>query len=362
MQDIIPDLERWREREQPIALATVVETWGSAPRAAGAKMAMTPDGDISGSVSGGCVEGAVYDTGLQVLQTGRPALLHFGVADENAWEVGLACGGNIDIFVQPIDFPSYEALKEALRLEQLIARVTVIRGAEGVVGRELVVYPDGRAVGSLSSDLNKQAREIAISEMERISTRPRAVRVNTSQVGAASEVEILVEIYPPPPVLIIVGGVHIAVVLVELANALGFRTVVIDPRRSFGNENRFPHTNQLFTTWPQEAFQQIKITPATAITMLTHDPKIDDPALRVALTSEAFYIGALGSPRTQEKRRQRLRDSGMDEEVIRRIHGPIGLELGGRTPEEIALAIMAQIVAARNQALGPEGRLQQSFN
>jgi xanthine dehydrogenase accessory factor len=175
-----------------------------------------------------------------------------------------------------------------------------------------------------------------------------------------SDGEVLVEVYPPPPSLILVGGVHIAVTLVSLAKSLGYRTIVIDPRRAFGSENRFRHADRLFSVWPQAAFQEIRINTATAICMLTHDPKIDDPALLIALESDAFYIGALGSERTQEKRRQRLREAGVREGKIDRIRGPIGLPLGGRNPDEIALAIMSQIVAARNLALDGDGNLQQT--
>jgi xanthine dehydrogenase accessory factor len=164
------------------------------------------------------------------------------------------------------------------------------------------------------------------------------------------DVEVFAEVILPPPTLIAVGGVHITIALMALAKTLGYRTVVVDPRSAFGNETRFPNVDQLIPLWPDEAFQQIPITRSTAIAMLTHDPKLDDPALRIALPSPAFYVGALGSRTTQSKRRQRLLADGLNEEEINRLHGPIGLEIGAETPEEIAMSIMAEIVAARNNA------------
>jgi xanthine dehydrogenase accessory factor len=171
----------------------------------------------------------------------------------------------------------------------------------------------------------------------------------TLERPGGEEIELFVEVLAPPPTLVIVGGVHIAIALVSLASTLGFRTVVVDPRQSFGSLERFPHADQLIQSWPQKAFAQIDIDERTAVAMLTHDPKIDDPALQIALKSPAFYVGALGSQRTQAKRRQRLLDSGLSAEQIGRLHGPIGLDIGGVTPEEIALAVLAEIVAVQHQ-------------
>ena len=360
MREIIADVDRWKAAGREIAVATVVETWGSAPRAAGAKLAMTDEGEISGSVSGGCVEGAVVESGLGVLRSGESAMLHFGVADETAWEVGLACGGNIDIFVQRLDPTLYEILREAIHNEELVARVTFIRGGDDLVGREVLIRADGTSAGRLPDGLLEPLVSLALEQMRKDPSRPHASRRVLVPESGRGEVEVLVEVYPPPPTLILIGGVHIAVTLVSLARTLGFRTIVIDPRRAFATEERFSHADRLYSTWPQEAFQEVRINTATAICMLTHDPKIDDPALMVALESEAFYIGALGSQRTQEKRRARLGASGVSEGKISRIHGPIGLPLGGRNPDEIALAIMAQIVGARNLALDEGGFLQQT--
>lgn len=341
MRDILPDLDSWRadaERE-PIALATVIQTWGSSPRRAGAKMAMTPDGKITGSVSGGCVEGAVYETGVDVLKSNRPQLLHFGVADETAWEVGLACGGSIDIFVKPLDTEFFKPLRSVLVEEKNGVLVTVVRGPDELLGREMLVRDDGSVTGTVSDELNPQVMNLANETLAK--GESRRVQLN-------DDVEAFMEVILPPPTLIAVGGVHITIALMALAKTLGYRTVVVDPRTAFGNETRFPNVDQLIQLWPDEAFQEIPLTRSTAVAMLTHDPKLDDPALKIALPSQAFYVGALGSKTTQAKRRQRLLDDGMTEEQLNRLHGPIGLEIGAGTPEEIAMSIMAEIVAARN--------------
>jgi xanthine dehydrogenase accessory factor len=341
MRDILPDLDKWRAdaERKSIALATVVQTWGSSPRRAGAKMAITPDGKITGSVSGGCVEGAVYETGVDVLKSNRPQLLHFGVADETAWEVGLACGGSIDIFVKPLEGEFFRALREILVEEKTAVLVTVIRGPAELLGREMLVEEDGSVTGSLSDELNKPAIDMA----REILTQSESRRAMLND-----DIEVFAEVILPPPTLIAVGGVHITIALMALAKTLGYRTVVIDPRSAFGNEERFPNVDKLVQRWPDEAFEEIPLTRSTAVAMLTHDPKLDDPALKIALPSPAFYVGALGSKTTQAKRRQRLLDDGMTEEQLNRLHGPIGLKIGAGTPEEIAMSIMAEVVAARN--------------
>lgn len=339
MRDILPDLDNWRADNRPIALATVIQTWGSSPRRAGAKMAMTPDGKITGSVSGGCVEGAVYDTGVDVLQSNRPQLLHFGVADETAWEVGLACGGSIDIFVKPLDPEFFKPLRSVLVEEQNAVLVTVVKGTDDLLGQEMLVRDDGDVTGTISDELHSQVLKLANETLTQ--GESRRVQLNDN-------VEVFMEVILPPPTLIAVGGVHITIALMALAKTLGYRTVVIDPRTAFGNETRFPNVDQLIQLWPDEAFQQIPLTRSTAVAMLTHDPKLDDPALKITLPSQAFYVGALGSKTTQAKRRQRLLADGLTEAQLNRLHGPIGLEIGAGTPEEIAMSIMAEIVAARN--------------
>ena len=341
MRDILSDLDQWRAEAKPIALATVIQTWGSSPRRAGAKMALTPDGKITGSVSGGCVEGAVYETGVEVLKSNHPQLLHFGVADETAWEVGLACGGSIDIFVKSLEAELFTPLRSVFVEEISAVLLTVVRGPDHLLGHEMLLREDETVTGTISDELNEPAMNLARETLAQGESRRAMLNEDT---------EVFMEVILPPPTLIAVGGVHITIALMTLAKTLGYRTVVIDPRSAFGNEDRFPHVDQLIPLWPDEAFQQIPITRSTAIAMLTHDPKLDDPALKIALASPAFYVGALGSKTTQAKRRQRLLKEGLTEEQLGRLHGPIGIEIGAGTPEEIAMSIMAEVVAARNKA------------
>jgi xanthine dehydrogenase accessory factor len=336
MKEVLTDINKWQEDgDEPIALATVVQTWGSAPRKEGAKMAMRPGGEISGSVSGGCVEGAVFEEGTQVLETERPKLLHFGVADETAWEVGLACGGTIEVFVERLDTATYHFIRDLITGDKAGASITIIRGPEEKLGQKLTVSRDGNRLGTLGPELDERAI-VAEKKLK-----------GPQRVQLTEDVEVFIDTVRPAPTLIMVGGVHIAIALTSMAKTLGYRTIVIDPRRAFGSEARFPHVDQLIQAWPQKAFAGIELTPETAVTLLTHDPKIDDPALEIILPSDVFYIGALGSNKTHTKRVQRLEEMGFGEAEIGRIYGPIGMDIGASTPEEIALSIMAEIVKAQ---------------
>ncbi|MGD8406591.1 MAG: XdhC family protein [Anaerolineales bacterium] len=337
MQDILADLARWKKENRSIATATVIQTWGSSPRGVGSKMALTLDGEVTGSVSGGCVENAVIEAGIQSLKTGRPQLLHFGVTDETAWEVGLACGGSIDVFVNPLENNFFEDLLSALENNKSLAIATVIRGSDVFLGRKLVIHKYSQSTGWLGNNWNGLIDKLASKVI---------LRGDPQRVALDDEVELFLESILPPPTLIMVGGVHIAIALSSLAKTLGYRTVVIDPRKVWGNMKRFPHVDQLIQTWPDDAFQKIEVTRSTAIATLTHDPKMDDPTLKFALSSLAFYVGALGSKTTQAKRRERLLYEGLTESRLDRLHGPIGLDINARTPEEIALAIMAEVVGA----------------
>ena len=331
MRDVLADIESWLGDGRRVALATVVETWGSAPRTVGAKMAVAEDRRIAGSVSGGCVENAVVEASDEVLRSGTPRLLKFGVSDDTAWSVGLACGGAIEVFVEPLDPSIFGPVRAALRQELPVAVATTIQGD---VGRKVAVFTDGRFIGSTDAPMRDAARS-ALAE-----GRSRRVPLDGG--------ELFVDVLLPSPRLIIVGGVHIAVALVTLAKALGFRTVLVDPRETFANPKRFPHADEIVPAWPDQALGKLALNAGTAVAVLAHDPKLDDPALIAALASPAFYVGALGSTRTQTKRRTRLTAAGVSEDALARLHAPIGLDLGGRSPEEIALSVMAQIVAARH--------------
>ena len=345
MRDILTDLIHWRDQGKPIALATVVQTWGSSPRMAGSKMALTHDGKVVGSVSGGCVENAVVEAGLESLKTRKPQLLHFGVADETAWEVGLACGGNIDIFVKPLDVEFFEELYPVLDNEQPAVTVTIVCGPDELLGRELLFREDGQVTGTFGNEWDEKVLTLAQENLAQGISR---------RVELDEDIEVFIEAILPSPTLIVVGGVHIAVSLVTIAKMLGYQTILIDPRKAWGNEERFPHVDRLIQSWPQDAFEQIKITRSTAIAMLTHDPKLDDPALKIALASPAFYVGALGSKATNAKRHERLLSDGVTESQLARLHAPIGLDIGAQNPDEIALAIMSEVVKAsrkQNQTL-----------
>lgn len=330
IRDIAPDVDRWRKQGDEVALATVVRTWGSGPRGPGAKMAISRDARITGSVSGGCVESAVVEEGREVIETGTPKLLKFGVTDESAWEVGLSCGGTIEIFVEALTDSTYEALRRALEEERAVAKATVIQGRS--LGRTVIVEEGSSEEGAIAE------------------TARRALESGRSEQVSVDDQEVFVDVELPPPVLVMVGGVHVAIALTKIADALGYRTVVVDPRGVFGSEERFPHVGHLVREWPDKALKELGLNRSTAVATLTHDPKLDDPALEVALPSEAFYVGALGSKKTQEKRRRRLLERGVSEAELERLHAPIGLSIGSRSPEEIALSVMAEIVATRNRA------------
>ena len=342
MREVAADIDRWLVNGESIALATVLQTWGSSPRQVGAKLALTAGGEVSGSVSGGCVEGAVIETGLSVIKTGKPQLLHFGVANDTAWDVGLACGGSIEVFVQRLDRVVYDAIGATLRADNSSVIVTVIRGPIDLLGRSIVVNDSGEVIGTLGAEIDRAAVEVA----------NEILCAGQSQRKALSDsIELFFDVIAPAPEVIAIGGVHIAIALTQLAKVMGYRTTVIDPRGVFGTAARFPHVDRLIQAWPDEALRQIKLSCLSAVAMLTHDPRLDDPALKIVLPGEAFYVGALGSPVTNAQRRERLLAAGVRASDLDKLHSPIGLDIGSKSPEEIALAIMAEIVACRNRLL-----------
>lgn len=332
MRELLPDLENWLNAGERIALSTVISTWGSAPRPAGSYMAISENGALVGSVSGGCVEGAVLQTSQEVIKTQRPQRLHFGVADEIAWEVGLACGGEIDVFVQLVHPALLTNLLTRLKSNQESFLITVVAGPVEQLGDQILTDKKGtRIAGSNGTLVTMQELGLANKHAVIISQPDREIFINP--LGAA-------------PTVVMIGGGHIAVALAHVAKTLNFQAVVIDPRKAFASAERFAHADRLIQAWPQQAFQEFQLNSSTALACLSHDPKIDDPALFAALHSDAFYIGALGSQKTQAKRRQRLLEDGVSEADLARLRAPIGLEIGAVTPEEIALAIMAEIIAA----------------
>ncbi len=339
MHDVLAEIVKWRERGDRIALATVVGVKRSAPRAPGAKMAVSEQGQISGGVSGGCVEGAVVELAEGVIAGQEPKLVHFGIADSEAWDVGLPCGGEIDVWIQ-----LYEPgrLEEVARAGGRAAEVTLLEGARP--GAKLLVESDGRRTGSLGApELDDEAARLAGDLLW----------------GDASERHdsLFVDVVAPPPRLILFGAVDIAAPLCTLARAAGWRPYVVDPRARFATTERFPNAEEVIAAWPDEAFERLGgIDPATSIVVLTHDPKLDDAALTVALRSPARFIGAMGSRRAQEARRERLLAAGLDEEELERLAAPVGLDLGAIGKEETALSILSEVVATRHGREG--GRLR----
>lgn len=334
MYDILETVSQWLAAGKPVALATVAATWGSAPRQVGAKMAINADMEMIGSVSGGCVEGAVVEAALQVLEDGKRQLLSFGVSDEQAWDVGLACGGKIQVWVEPLNVAWWDAASAALRDDRLLTTLTLLEGAHAGAkiafdAQNTIMYADP----ALSDELAQAFGD--------------ATRRDTSGLVTLADTSALIDVIQPRPHLIIVGGVHIAMALSSYARTLGMRITLIDPRSAFASPERFPDI-ELVHQFPAQAFAHIPLGERSFIAILTHDPKIDDPAVIAGVNSRAAYIGVLGSKRTHHERLERLRAGGVSDEALARLHAPIGLAIGAKTPEEIALAIMAQIVEVRN--------------
>lgn len=331
MREILEHLSRWLEADESIALATVVRAEGSSPRPVGSRMAVTASGHMAGSVSGGCVEGDVFREAQEVLVDGEPRWLQYAGVGEEAWEVGLACGGTIGVFVEPLAEP-HRTLVEALEREEAVGFATRLDGPG-----HLVAWTDGRFHGD---------RSLATALTPLLG--PQEFPSSQALLARHQGDEVFLEVFARPPTLTIVGAVHIAVPLVAMARELGFHVRLVDARRAFATHERFPNPDELVVAWPQEALERQTLRPIDAVAVLTHDPKFDVPALEVALQSPVGYIGLLGSATTQEKRRAALRERGFDDRDLARIHGPVGLDLGGRRPAEIALAILAEIVAVQN--------------
>jgi len=316
MADVMGEPEQalaWAQAGQGAALATVIETWGSAPRRVGAQLVVSGEGEMQGSVSGGCVEGAVVVEAMEALEDGGTRVLEYGVSDGDAFAVGLACGGNIRILVEPVGACG---MPVDMLHDLVAARAT----------RDAIAY------------------EVALDVARRALVRDgHADRHRLDRSGVTEDGQTFIAIHNPPLRMAIVGGVHIAQALVGMARTAGFDPFVIDPREAFGSAARFPDT-RVINDWPDAALQDAGIDARTALVLLTHDPKLDDPAIQLALATDSFYIGALGSKRTHAKRVERLTEAGFSSDQIARIHGPIGLNIGAAGPAEIAVSIMAEVL------------------
>ncbi|MEA2674190.1 MAG: xanthine dehydrogenase accessory factor [Chloroflexota bacterium] len=329
MRELLETYDAWRAEGHQVGRAVVIRTYGSAPRQAGSVLLVADDGRMVGSVSGGCVEGAAAEAVAEARRTGHASVIRFGVSDDQAWSVGLACGGTIEVLVQP-DVP--EAVVEAARAQSTGA----LPGIGTTVVTDLPAMEPGDAAAGAAADAPNldQLRSLTLA----------AGRSTTADLRDKS---VFIEAFPIRPRLVIVGATEIARSLVGLAGALGYERVVIDARSAFATRERFPDVEQLLTEWPDDAFEAIDLGPNDAVAVLSHDPKFDEPAIVEAFRRGARYVGAIGSRKTQADRRRRLIEMGLSEAQLAALHGPIGLDLGGRDPAETALAILAEIVASR---------------
>jgi len=353
VKELLDTLESWKADAVGIGRAVVVRTFGSAPRPEGAVLLFADDGRIAGSVSGGCVEGAAAEEIQRARQTGRARVIRYGISDEQAWDVGLACGGTIDVLVEPVvPALAVDAAWASLGAGGLGSAVITPLPPDSPPGEfgphepgegappepELIVTQDGQLSGTLGSpELDAALVEAAGDALRRGLSR-------TVELGGRS---LFIEVFPVRPRLVVVGGVEVARSLVRLARELGFETVVVDGRPAFATPERFPDVDRLIVGWPDEVADEIGLGPNDAVAVLSHDVKFDEPAIVEALRRGCRYVGAVGSRKTQADRRARLLDAGVSEEQLAQLRGPVGLDLGGRAPAETALAILAEVVAER---------------
>lgn len=347
MRDLLEDYEALMSSGEPVGRGVVTSVWGSAPRAEGACVLATPSGRMAGSVSGGCVEAAVVEEIQAAIKRGTPKMLTLGVSDARAWEVGLACGGTIKVLVQPA-VPS-EVLAAARGKGSVV--VGTLLAPEGGSATPAVFRENGTVEhtgwpGWVLTGLQDAAREALKKEAS------ASIEISGPDVKA----EVLLEVFARRPRLVIFGGVHIAMALVPLAKMMGYYVIVADGRQAFVTPERFPLADELILGWPEEAYSRSGLDRSTYVCVLSHDPKFDEPAMELALRSPAAYIGAIGSRKVQATRREKLREKGFSEEELVRLHGPIGLDLGGRSPAETALAIMAEMTAVRYGRSGVRGK------
>jgi xanthine dehydrogenase accessory factor len=326
---VLQQAGHWLAEGRRVAWATVISTWRSSPRPAGSQMVIDDQGRFAGSVSGGCVEGAVIQHAAEVFASGRPQTRSFGVTSEQAWQVGLACGGKIEVAIAEPPRALLAALAAARERREAAAWLSDLKTGE----HWLLDDAQGDGAAWATSE--------ALAESVRF-----ARRRDESALIERDERRLFLHVLPEPLRLLVVGAVHLAQELGELAERCGFELTVIDPRTAFATAERFPRA-ALRHDWPDEALEELRPDAQTAVVVLSHDAKIDEPALSAALKSQAFYIGALGSARTQESRRRRLAEQGFGEQELARIHGPIGLDIGALSTAEIALSIMAEIVRVR---------------
>jgi xanthine dehydrogenase accessory factor len=366
MREILGDLDRWIAAGSQVVVARVVDIDGSGPRLPGAAMAVDEHGEVIGSVSGGCVEGAVVTEALAVLADGHPRLVSFGYSDDDAFAVGLTCGGTVHLFLAPLApwldaaRPIRDGLAQALADHRPVATATVVEGPG--VGSTMLVRPGAPPIGTVGDpDLDRVVARDALGQLAAGTTEVRHYGSHGEAREAA--VSVFIESFAPPPRLLIFGAVDFTAALARAAKLLGYRVTVCDAREVFATRRRFPMADDVVVEWPNRFLEQLhadpeipELGPADAVCVLTHDHKFDVPAVLAALVTDVGYIGAMGSRRTHADREARLREHGITDEQLARLHSPIGLDLGARTPEEVAVAVLAEIIAVRTGRAVPSLR------
>jgi xanthine dehydrogenase accessory factor len=332
MRDVLDQYDAWRAEGHEVGRAVVLRTYGSAPRQEGSVLLVADDGRMVGSVSGGCVEGAAAEAVAEARRTGMAKVVRYGISDDLAWSVGLQCGGTLDVLVEPI-----------VRDEVVAAARGAATGERNGAGTTVVT----ELPADTPPPASRRPGDAPIADAALDDVRAATLAAGRSRTAELSDRTVFIEAFPATPRLVIVGATEVARSLVSLAKALGYERIVIDARSAFATRERFPDVEQLIVDWPEEAFESIDLGPNDAVAVLSHDDKFDEPAVQDAMRRGARYVGAIGSKKTQAARRSHLLEAGMTEDQLARLHGPIGLDLGGREPAETALAILAEIVAAR---------------
>ncbi|GAA4246016.1 XdhC family protein [Dactylosporangium darangshiense] len=357
MREVLNELLGWWRSGEPVGMATVVRTWRSSPRPPGATMLAGPDGTAVGSVSGGCVEGAVYELAREVVETGTPVVQRYGVSDDDAFAVGLTCGGIIELLVEPVSqatFPQLDRVARAIGRREPVAVVSVVEGPGDRVGRRLVVWPAKSDNGDVDGTLGSPRLDAAAADDAR--GLLAAGRTDTLHYGLDGErrgegLTLFVASYAPPARMLVFGAIDFAASVARIGGFLGYHVTVCDARPVFATSKRFPGADEVVVDWPHRYLQAEidagRVDERTVVCVLTHDPKFDVPVLEVALRQDLAFVGAMGSRRTHDDRLARLREAGVGEAEIARLSSPIGLDLGARTPEETAVSIAAEIIAGR---------------
>jgi xanthine dehydrogenase accessory factor len=348
LRDILDQITKWWDSGETFGLATVVNTFRSAPRDPGAALAVSGGGEVVGSVSGGCVEGAVYELAREVCETGQPVLQTYGISDDAAFDVGLTCGGIIELFVEPVSRERFLGLGDvaaAIRDEVPVAVATVISGP-GMLGARRIIRADA-ATGTLGAGdrLDEAVDDDARGMLAQGLTGVRHYGEHGER--RLDDLSVFVQSFAPPPRMLVFGAIDFAAAVARAGKFLGYRVTVCDARPIFATHARFPDADEVIVDWPHRYLAQTPIDSRTVICVLTHDPKFDVPVLEVALRTPAGYIGAMGSRRTHDDRLARLREAGLTEDELTRLRSPIGLDLGARTPEETAVSVAAELIKLR---------------